>query len=110
MIYWAFYFGIAKEGLENSCDATYKHYVPEYWSRKLSYPVVPRSGPLRPTRTLGEARKTITERLPADALARSGWTRAMVLLSVAGASGRRGDIREATDQMMRALEREGWLR
>lgn len=84
--------------------------MPEYWSRKLAYPVVPLSGPLRPTRTLGEARRTLNERLPADAMARSAWTRAMTLLNVAGASGRRSDIREATDQMMRALDREGWLR
>jgi hypothetical protein len=33
--------------------------MPEYWSRKLAYPVVPVSEPLRPTRTLAEARKFI---------------------------------------------------
>ena len=84
--------------------------MPEYWFRKLAYPVVPRSGPLRPTRTLAEARKTLLERLPAECKARSWWESATALLLAAAKSGRRNDIRDATDQLMRALEREGWLR
>jgi hypothetical protein len=84
--------------------------MPEYWFRKLAYPVVPRSGPLRPTRTLAEARKTLLERLPAECQSRSWWQRTTALLLAAGTSGRRNDIRDATDQLMRALDREGWLR
>jgi hypothetical protein len=84
--------------------------MPEYWSRKLAYPVVPLSGPLRPSRTLGEARKTLLERLPADCKRRAAWERTALLLAAAGRSGSRNDIREATDQLMRALDREGWLR
>jgi hypothetical protein len=84
--------------------------MPEYWSRKLAYPVVPFSGPLRPTRTLGEMRKTLLERLPAECQTRSSWQRTAALLNAAGRSGRRNDIRDATDQLMRALDREGWLR
>jgi hypothetical protein len=84
--------------------------MPEYWFRKLAYPVVPFSGPLRPARTLGEARKTLLERLPGNCKSRSSWKRASMLLLAASKSGDRNDIREATDQLMRALEREGWLR
>jgi hypothetical protein len=72
--------------------------------------VVPLSGPLRPSRTLGEARTTLAERLPAECRGLSSWQRASALLTAAGHSGTRHDIREATNQLMRALDREGWLR
>ena len=84
--------------------------MPEYWSRKLAYPVVPLSGPLRPTRTLAEARDALLERLPAECKSRASWQRTTALLLAAGSSGCRNDIRDATDQFMRALDREGWLR
>jgi hypothetical protein len=84
--------------------------MPEYWYRKLSHPVVPLSGPLRPTRTLGEARNALAQGLPADRMADAPWQRANALVLAAGKSGSRHDIREATEQLMRALDREGWLR
>jgi hypothetical protein len=84
--------------------------MPEYWRRKLSHPVVPLGGPLRATRTLGEARQTLAERLPAECRERAAWRRATALVLAAGASGSRQDIREATNQLMRALDAEGWLR
>jgi hypothetical protein len=40
---------------------------------------------------------------------RAVWIEAAALLTAAAASGRHDDIRDATDQMMRALQSEGWL-
>src|SRR5437899_438788 len=91
-----------------SCGSTKE--MAEYWFRKLSYPIVPMSGPLRPVRSLAEARKTLSERLPAHCEKSSHWERTSTLLLAAGATGSRHDIREFTDQFMRALDREGWLR
>jgi hypothetical protein len=82
----------------------------EYWMRKLCYPIVPLSGPLRPNRTLGEARATLVERLPTHCRTLPCWERAMALLIVAGRSGRKDDIRAASEQMLRALDQQGWLK
>jgi hypothetical protein len=67
------------------------------------------SGPLRPSRTLGEAQRNLSERLPQAVGVRVAWIEAAALLAAAAASGRHDDIRDATDQMMRALQSEGWL-
>jgi hypothetical protein len=83
--------------------------MPEYWFRKLSHPIVPMTGPLRPVRTLGEARKSLLERLPALCGESPHWQRAGTLLGIAGKTGSKHDIRQFTDQFMRALDREGWL-
>ena len=61
--------------------------MPEYWYRKLSHPVVPLSGPLRATRTLGEARNALSEGLPADRKADAPWQRASALMLAASKSG-----------------------
>lgn len=79
------------------------------WIRKLAYPVVPMSGPLRPARTLGEAQRNLSERLPKEIGTRPVWIETAALITAAISSGKHADIRDATGQMMRALQSEGWL-
>ena len=80
----------------------------EYWDSKLTHPVVPAGGPLKPMRTLIEVAEQLAENLPTQIQQRPHWSSATALLVTAAETGERRDVRAATDQLMRALDRERW--
>jgi hypothetical protein len=80
----------------------------EHWNSKLTHPVVPADGPLKPMRTLIEVAEQFAENLPAKVQQRPHWSTAASLLVTAAETGERRDVRALTDQLMRALDRERW--
>jgi hypothetical protein len=80
----------------------------EHWESKLTHPVVPADGPLKPMRTLIAVAEQFAENLPTEVQRRPHWSTAASLLVKAAKTGERGDLRALTNQLMRALDRERW--
>lgn len=77
-------------------------------SRDLAYFVTPKSGPLPPLKTLGDANRAFLE-LPFRARRKPHWAIVGRLLLAASESGDAIDIRWVTDALVQALEAEGWM-
>jgi hypothetical protein len=76
------------------------------WSRKLSEPVKTENG--RILKTLSDVRDLIL-RLGESEIKHAWWVYAGELLLKATKSGKRSEIKLATDQLCRALDRAGML-
>lgn len=70
------------------------------WKKPLAYRVRPKDHPA--LRTLADARRLFFKRGD-DANLRPGWQRAIALTMTAADTGRRDDIKAATDQVRKAL-------
>jgi redox-regulated HSP33 family molecular chaperone len=80
---------------------------PTGWNRPLAYPLELRDG--HEIETMKQAAGLITKRLPKARQEKKVWQHAAALLMQAHESGKRDDIRAATDQLHRALIFEGWM-
>ena len=80
-----------------------------YWNEQLAYKITPKSGPMRGMETLLDANRAISEDLPRGYTKRHHWFSAGMLLVRASYTGSATDIQKATDAVVNALEREGWM-
>jgi hypothetical protein len=80
-----------------------------HWSKQLAYTITPKSGPMRSMETLLDANRAISEDLPRGFLKRYHWLAAGKLLEHASETGRDADIKSAADEMLNAVQREGWM-
>ncbi|MGH6769916.1 MAG: hypothetical protein ACRECO_12950 [Xanthobacteraceae bacterium] len=80
-----------------------------YWNETLTYVITPKSGPVRQLRTLLDARSALVEDLPAGGTKRPHWLQAGLRVVAASESGLQDDISAATDALLAALEKEGWM-
>jgi hypothetical protein len=83
--------------------------VRAYWRKDLAYRVTPKSGPMRSMQTLLEANEALIRDLPAGWLHREHWRDAAQLLVKAAKTGDDADIHQATEELVRAIEAEGWM-
>lgn len=79
------------------------------WNTELAYFVTPKSGPLRPMRTVAEVARTLVDDLPHGCRRQAHWLSVRRLLLIAAETGSTIDVRLATDSLLRALETEGWM-
>jgi hypothetical protein len=79
------------------------------WTKELAYTITPKSGPMRKMETLLDANRGISEDIPKGSLKRHPWFSAGSLLLRASATENDADIRRATDAVLNAVEREGWM-
>jgi hypothetical protein len=80
-----------------------------FWTSELTFPITPKSGPLRGIGTLLDASRALTRDLPSGYLKRPHWRDAGWAVMKAADSGQADDIKAATELIVRAYEREGWL-
>ena len=79
------------------------------WLDPLPFPIVPKSGPMRPMYSLSHMNKALTKDLPFKSLQRPHWRNAARLVIDAAATGALEDIQSAYDAMVEALSCEGWM-
>jgi hypothetical protein len=79
------------------------------WNTELAYFVTPKSGPMRPMRTLIDANRAFLDDLPFGCRRRPHWAAFGRLLLIASDTASTIDVRLATDALVRALEAEGWM-
>lgn len=79
------------------------------WNTELAYFVTPKSGPMRPMRTLVDVNRALLDDLPFVSRLRPHWAAVGRLLLIASDTGSTIDVRLATDALVRALETEGWM-
>jgi hypothetical protein len=80
-----------------------------HWKKELAYVITPRSGPVRAMATLLDANRAIIEDLPHGWIKRPHWRQAGWRLIEAADSGVRTDISDASELVLDALNREGWM-
>jgi hypothetical protein len=80
-----------------------------YWTKKLSYTITPKSGPVRRLDSLLDANHALSKDLPRGYLHRAHWLAAGNSILQAAESGAAKDIAAATEELLRALEQEGWM-
>ena len=80
-----------------------------HWNSPLTYFITPKSGPLRSLRTLIDANRAILYDLPPAHRKQPHWMSAAKLLVSASESGAPAVISEATDALVVAIEKEGWM-
>jgi hypothetical protein len=80
-----------------------------HWDEQLAYTISPKSGPLRRMETLLDANQAVLNDLPKGFLKRPYWRVAAQLLALASETGSERDIREVTEALLDAVEREGWM-
>jgi hypothetical protein len=80
-----------------------------HWNKELTYWITPKSGPMRGMATLIDANHALSRDLPSGYLKRVHWTDVANLLVQAAESGHEEDVRIATDELLRAVEQEGWM-
>jgi hypothetical protein len=91
-------------------DSTYDgRILAMHWTKELTYTITPKSGPMRGMSTLIDANRAISEDLPKGFLKRHHWLAAGKLLVHASETGRDADIKRATDELVNAVQREGWM-
>jgi hypothetical protein len=79
------------------------------WQRELSYTITPKSGPMRRMETLLDANRALVLDLSPGTFKTPPWNFVGNLLVLAAESGRAADIREATEQLLQAVDRQGWM-
>jgi hypothetical protein len=79
------------------------------WNTELAYFVTPKSGPMRPMRTLIDANRAFLDDLPFGCRLRPHWGAFGRLLLIASDTASTIDVRLATDALVRALEAESWM-
>jgi len=80
-----------------------------YWNKELAYFITPKSGPMRGMEKLIDANHALLQDLPSGYLKRPHWTDAAYRLVEAAETGEERDVRMATDELVRAIEQEGWM-
>jgi hypothetical protein len=80
-----------------------------HWNKELTYWITPKSGPMRGMTTLIDANHALSRDLPSGYLKLVHWVDVANLLVQAAESGRDEDVRIATDELLRAVEQEGWM-
>ena len=80
-----------------------------YWEKELAYPITPKSGPMRRMETLLDANRSLTQDLPRGYLRRPNWLVVGQTLVRAAETGSNAIIREATENLVAAIEAEGWM-
>lgn len=76
---------------------------------ELAYWITPKSGPIRPLRTLRDSNRAMLDDLPSECRTRRHWLDARLLLLAAADSADPHQLLAATDALVRALETEGWM-
>ena len=79
------------------------------WSKQLAYTITPKSGPMRRMETMLDANHALTNDLPEGFLKRDHWLAAGKLLVQASETGAEKDVKQATEELVKAIEREGWM-
>ena len=79
------------------------------WTRELTYTITPKSGPMRSMETLLDANRALSYDLPRGFLKRDHWLAVGELLVHASESGAQADVQKATDELLKAVETEGWM-
>lgn len=72
------------------------------WNTELAYFVTPKSGPMRPMRTLVDVNRALLDDLPFVSRLRPHWAAVARLLLIASDTGSTIDVRLATDALVRA--------
>jgi hypothetical protein len=80
-----------------------------HWTKQLAYTITPKSGPMRRMETLLDANRALSNDLPTGLLKRDHWLAAGKLLVHASETGAAADVQMATDELVKAIEREGWM-
>jgi hypothetical protein len=80
-----------------------------HWQKDLSYTITPKRGPMRRMETLLDANRALVQDLPPGSFKEPPWRLVGNLLVLAAASGRAVDIREATEQLLQTIDRQGWM-
>jgi hypothetical protein len=80
-----------------------------HWNKDLAYFITPKSGPMRGMETLIDANHALSQDLPNGYLKRPHWVDAAYLVVQAAETGREHDVQVATDELLRAIEQEGWM-
>ncbi len=80
-----------------------------HWNKDLAYWITPKSGPLRGMSTLIDANHALSKDLPNGYLKRPPWLDVGKLLAQAAETGSDEDVQIATDELLRAIEVEGWM-
>ena len=80
-----------------------------HWTTPLAYTITPKSGPMRRMETLLEANRALSNDLPRELFKRDHWLAAGKLLMHASETGAGADIQRATDELLKAVESEGWM-
>ena len=80
-----------------------------HWHQQLAYKIAPKSGPMRVMETMLDVNQALLNDLPNGSLRQPHWRAAGQRLAQASETGDDADIREATDALLMAIEREGWM-
>ncbi len=80
-----------------------------HWTKQLTYTITPKSGPMRSMETLLDANRALSNDLPKGFLKRDHWLAAGKLLVHASETGAEADVQKATYELLKAVEREGWM-
>ena len=80
-----------------------------HWQKELAYPITPKSGPMRRMATLLDANRALAQDLPRALFKKPYWLGVGKLLVLAAETGRPADIREATENLLEVIDRQGWM-
>jgi len=80
-----------------------------HWEKRLAYTITPKSGPMRSMETLLDANRALSTDLPRGYLRHRKWLDTGKLLVEAAEIGSDQIIQEATEQLLSAIEDEGWM-
>jgi len=80
-----------------------------HWNKELTYWITPKSGPMRGMETLIDANHALSQDLTKFYLKRPHWIEAGKLVVQAAETGSDEDVQLATDELLRAIEIEGWM-
>ena len=80
-----------------------------HWQKELAYTITPKSGPMRRMETLLDANRAFAQDLPRALFKKPYWLRVGKLLVLAAETGRPADIREATENLLQVIDRQGWM-
>jgi hypothetical protein len=80
-----------------------------HWTTHLAYTITPKSGPMRRMETLLDANRALSNDLPTGFLKRDHWLAAGKQLVHASETGAAADVQMAADELVKAIEHEGWM-
>jgi hypothetical protein len=80
-----------------------------HWNKELAYFITPKSGPMRGMSRLIDANHALSKDLPTGYRKRRHWLDAGRLVAQAAETGNDKDVQFATDELLRAIEQEGWM-
>lgn len=79
------------------------------WDTELTFYITPKSGPLRPMRTLLDVNRALLDDMTHRERARPRWISVRRLLLIAADTGSPIDVRLVTESLLRVVETEGWM-